>query len=435
MKNLVQKILNQAQTSWTAPAGVTQLTITVLDKFDQLAKAGQSDNSYFLKNTGAAFACGYNAFGSIGDGTIVNKSTPVPVSGGHSFISINPGDTVCTALKADGSAWTWGIGTGGQLGDNTVISKSIPTAVVGNHSFIMTNAALSCHALKADGSLWSWGQGTSGQLADGTSVNKSSPVPAVGGHSFINIAFNMALKANGSVWGWGANSNGQIGDGTTVLKSSPVAVIGGHSFISISNGTTHSQALKADGSVWTWGSNSFGQLGNELSDVGGSENQSSPVAVIGGHSFIQSVGGNVNNIALKADGSAWTWGVNTTGALGDNTTVPKSSPVPVIGGHSFIQVDACGNSMYALKADGTVWAWGSGGNGGLGDNTSISKSSPVQQVGNNLFEVGITFNNKRTFTVVPGTTYNLNGFFTQIGSLLMVSNAGNNLYIVLEYYA
>jgi len=41
--------------------------------------------------------------------------------------------------------------------------------------------------------------------------------------------------------------------------------------------------------------------------------------------------GYYHSIALKVDGSLWTWGRNEFGQLGDNTITNRLSPVPVSG--------------------------------------------------------------------------------------------------------
>ena len=116
------------------------------------------------------------------------------------------------------------------MGDNTVLSKSSPVSVGGGHSFAQVAAGgFNLLARKADGSVWTWGPNSVGQLGDGTSVGKSSPVSVIGGHSFVDVSGTagntvIACKADGSVWTWGGGSNGLLGDGTGSNRSSPVSV-------------------------------------------------------------------------------------------------------------------------------------------------------------------------------------------------------------------
>lgn len=447
-KNLVRKIFAShigrgTGSTWVAPAGVEEVTVSVFDRFNKLTSFGSS-NGYALRRTGVAYAWGANAVGQLGDATIVAKSIITLVTGGHSFIQLSGGNTFATALKADGTAWAWGLGTSGQLGDGTIVSKSVPTAAVGGHSFVQISAAgTSVSALKSDGKVWSWGDNTFGQLGDNTQVFKSSPVIMSGSFIFRKICASdasttMAISLTDAIFCWGNNSAGQLGTNTiAAIATTPTQIVaaGSSKYLDAAFGTTHAVSVQLDGTAWTWGANTFGQLGNGSSDPGGGSNRSSPVAVLGGHSFIQVTAGAAFSSALKADGSAWTWGVNVNGELGDGTVNQRVSPVPVIGGHSFIQIEASGNTMAALKADGSIWTWGRGAEGQLADNTIVNKSSPVQVIGGNLFEAGVQFLNKRTFTVTPGSGYFINGFLTQIGTQLMITNTGNSVYIVLEYYA
>ena len=88
---------------------------------------------------------------------------------------------------------------------------------------------------------------------------------------------------------------------------------------------------------------------------------------------------------LENDGTAWAWGRNTYGALGDGTTTDRASPVPTIGNHSFITLSGCVDSGLALKEDGSAWAWGENTTGQLGDGTRTNKSSPISILGNYKF--------------------------------------------------
>jgi len=60
-------------------------------------------------------------------------------------------------------------------------------------------------------------------------------------------------------WTFGENSYGQLGSGNTTTRRSGAPVNGLTGVIDIHGGREHVVALKSDGSVWTWGSNVEGQ--------------------------------------------------------------------------------------------------------------------------------------------------------------------------------
>jgi alpha-tubulin suppressor-like RCC1 family protein len=329
---------------------------------------------------------GVNVDGRLGNNSISNYSSPSLTVGNHNFTELSAGYDCTFALKADGSVWAWGVSGAGNLGIQSAGNRSSPVQVVGGHSFIKLAGGAGCTALKADGSAWGWGA-NGGTLGDGTTTNRSSPVQVVGGHSFIYITRSnsrcFALKADGSAWGWGNDNLGGLGKGTSGdHTSSPVQVIGGHSFVKITGYQDATIALKADGSVWAWGANFDGELA-----VGDLNPRSSPTIVVGGHSFVDIAAGAYFFMALKANGEAWGWGMNGSYQLGigtlDSTT--KSYPVQVIGGHSFIKIDTAQETTIALKADGSAWTWGFGGAGLLGNNATSTVGSPVAVVGGHSF--------------------------------------------------
>ncbi|HYO51446.1 RCC1 domain-containing protein, partial [Archangium sp.] len=81
------------------------------------------------------------------------------------------------------------------------------------------------------------------------------------------------------------------------------------------------------------------------------------------------------------DRTAWAWGYNSYGQLGDGTTTNRSSPVQIGGFDSSTEIEAGGYSSEARKQDGTVWAWGYNSYGQLGDGTTTSRSTPGQVPG------------------------------------------------------
>jgi alpha-tubulin suppressor-like RCC1 family protein len=129
--------------------------------------------------------------------------------------------------------------------------------------------------------------------------------------------------------------------------------------------------------LWTWGPNTQGQLGDNSTTP-----KSSPVQTVAtgnNWKYVSSRGEFV--AAIKTNGTLWIWGQNSNGQLGDNTTTSKSSPVQTVaGGTDWLQISAGTDHMSGIKTDNTLWCWGKNTYGQLGDNTNIPKSSPVQTV-------------------------------------------------------
>jgi len=281
------------------------------------------------------------------------------------------------------TTWAWGPGGVGQVGDNTLTDRSSPVSVVGDHDFRTISVGTATSAIDQNGFAWCWGSDNFGNLGHNTlGQSTSSPVSVVGGHKFKFIAGgsnnSAAIDRNGFAWTWGKESSniGELGKNTFFnSESSPVSVVGGHKFKQISVASAGMIALDEDGFAYSWGSNSSGLLGDNTTN-----NRSSPVSVVGGHVF-KEVSKNVTSIALDIDGYAWCWGINTQGYLGDNTTNDRSSPVSVVGGHKFKQISSGNVYNLALDEDGFCWGWGDGIFGNLGNDSINDHSSPVSVVG------------------------------------------------------
>ena len=235
------------------------------------------------------------------------------------------------------------------------------------------------------GSLWAWGAGNEGVLGDNTTQPKSSPVQTVaGGTNWKEVSIfglgagpSVGIKTDGTLWTWGRNSEGQLGNNATIERSSPIqTVAAGTNWKQVSTGSQACGAIKTDGTLWTWGDNTYGQIGDNTTT-----RRSSPVqTVVGGNNWKQlSFGYNCG--AIKTDGTLWMWGAGNNGALGDNTTTSRSSPIQTIaGGTNWKQVSVGNLTTAAIKTDGTLWTWGRNNYGELGDNTITNKSSPVQTI-------------------------------------------------------
>jgi alpha-tubulin suppressor-like RCC1 family protein len=337
-----------------------------------------------------AFGWGAAAAGKIGDGTTVNKSSPVSVVGDVLYwCQVSAGGNHSIGISSDGTAWGWGCSNPhGGVGDGNIVDRVLPRRVLGGFTDWCQVSAGRYHSLgvRQNGTAWAWGQNGSGQGGFGTVTDSLSPRLVLGRFtdwcqvSAGRYTHSLGVRQNGTAWGWGSNGSGRLGDGTTVAKSSPVLVVGGFTdWCQVSAGSCHSLGVRQNGSAWAWGLNNVGQLGDDTTTA-----QSSPVSVVGGFTnWCQVSAGCTHSLGVRQNGSAWAWGSGSNGQLGDGTTTAKSSPVSVVGGFTdWCQVSAGGNHSVAVRSNGTAWAWGQSTLGKLGDNViSSNKSSPVSVVG------------------------------------------------------
>jgi alpha-tubulin suppressor-like RCC1 family protein len=336
---------------------------------------------------GDIYAWGCASAGQLGNNSTTNRSSPVSVVGGFTdWCQMSAGFQQSLAIRSNGTAWGWGDNGEGRLGDNTAIARSSPVSVVGGFTDWCQISTGQTHSLavRQNSTAWAWGNGQCGKLGDGTVANKSSPVSVLGGFTdWCQLSggecHSLGVRQDGTAWAWGSNCCGRLGDNTTVSKSSPVSVVGGFTdWCQISAGSLHSLAVRTNGSAWSWGCGACGLLGDNTV-----VNKSSPVSVIGGFTdWCQVSGGGCFSLAVRQNGTAWAWGINSSGQLGDNTGTNRSSPVSVVGGFTdWCQISAGGCHSLAVRQNSTAWGWGRNADGQLGDNTGTVRSSPVSVVG------------------------------------------------------
>jgi alpha-tubulin suppressor-like RCC1 family protein len=349
---------------------------------DDFSSVPHEVNSFSTYSWGAGFD------GSLGDNTTTNRFSPVSVVGGFiDWCQISAGGEHSLAVRQNGTAWAWGCNGQGRLGDNTTVSKSSPVSVVGGFcDWCQISGSSSQHSLgvRTNGTAWAWGEGSAGRLGDNTTVDKSSPVSVVGGFTdwcqvSAGTNHSLGVRTGGTAWAWGYNLRGQLGNNSTTATSSPVSVLGGFTdWCQISAGTSFSLAVRQNGTAWAWGCNGSGQLG-----INSCFGFTSPRSVVGGFcDWCQVSAGSVHSLGVRTGGTAWAWGYGGTGRLGNNCTTNRSSPVSVIGGFTdWCQISAGGNHSLGVRQNSTAWAWGCNGSGRLGDNTGVNKSSPVSVAG------------------------------------------------------
>ena len=278
---------------------------------------------------------------------------------------------------------------------NSTILISQPTtlkvaAFVGTNSAVTTasfnitgqvgTGVASSVVLRADGTVWTAGDNSVGELGSGNFTSATTPVQALGLAGCVAVSSGyyhvLALKGNGSVWSWGYNNYGQLGSGNGGINYSiPAQVTGLSGIVAVAGGGFHSLALKNDGSVWSWGYNAVGQLGDWTST-----DRAMPVQVQGLPTNIVAVAaGGYHSLALDSGGNLYGWGYNNEGELGLGHNVSMLNPQYITNGVAAIGAGQF-HTLY-VRTNGTVWATGANNLGQLGNNTTNTTLTPVQVSG------------------------------------------------------
>jgi alpha-tubulin suppressor-like RCC1 family protein len=324
--------------------------------------------------SGEAWCWGSNYDGQLGDGYYQTQSaSPRAVVGGHTFTQISTGNRHSCGMTPSGEAYCWGYNYNGQVGlfpYRDLVPHAVPApAQVKAPQLALAQISTGGHhtcALASWGEAFCWGWNLYGQLGDGTTGRRSTP-GAVGGLEFAQISAGMAhtcgLTSAGAAYCWGNNERGQLGDGTTGARPSPVRVQGEYVFTRISSGHWHTCALTASGQAYCWGAD-------------GVIEYHTPGLVLGGTTFTQLSAGDRYTCALGEE-TAYCWGSNPAGQLGNGTTLTHPDPTPVSGELTFTEVSAGASHACGRTTSEEAYCWGWNYHGQLGDGTTIDRHVPT----------------------------------------------------------
>jgi len=296
-----------------------------------------------LTTAGEVYCWGYNAHGELGDSTVENRSSPTRVAFSRNNIrSLAVGTSHACAIDSRGRLWCWGNNVEAQLGDGTIIDRSTPTRVTGLPGPVTAVGAGYWHtcALARQGRAWCWGSNYRGQLGIDSTEAQRRPVRVVGlGRDILAIEAgghtSCAIDRRNFLSCWGANDTGQLGIGTTERALVPQRVSGtrfrsvaiGNSSLTGAWATTC--AVTRRGSGYCWGLNDHGQLG-----TGTTVDASLPQRVAGLGSDIRSFAvarNGEHSCGINGAGILFCWGDNAFGQLGDGTTTDRPTPGRVNG--------------------------------------------------------------------------------------------------------
>jgi alpha-tubulin suppressor-like RCC1 family protein len=395
-------------------------------KWTQISTSVNGYHTLAVDEFGRAWAWGENFYGQLGIGTSndgtngifdisIDTNIPAMVSipSGHpgTWIQISAGGEHSLGIDSNGKGWAWGRNDSGQLGVNDSNLRDIPTEIDTSDVNIWKQlSAGDSHSLgiASDDTAWAWGENSRKTLGDNSTTDRLIPVevrvdlsvpsghPGTWKQVSAGSIHSLGIDINDKAWSWGSNSQGRLGindsDVTTVnTKGFPVAIDTQtprpQTYKQLSAGTSHSLSIASDDAAWAWGSNLSGRLGVSTTDFT-TYIAPSPV-IIGGlnnapQTYKQLSAGDSHSLGIASDDTAWAWGSDSNGQLGNNVTGNQVIPYAVDTTNdrplTWLQLSAGLNTSLSISADsqnyGKLWAWGRNIVGQLGDGTLDNKTLP-----------------------------------------------------------
>ena len=373
---------------------ISACTLNSGDTVNHHQFAGGDFFSCGVTSTGGVKCWGSNTVGQLGDASDAGRTIPGDVPGLTGVVSVVAGAGHACALNVNGGVKCWGGNSAGTLGDRSTFDRPTPVDVFGLTSGVKAIAAGVGHtcALTTAGGLKCWGGNSKGQLGDRTSNNYSiQPIDVYGLTSGVLAVaagqeHTCAVVTGGAVRCWGTGTWGE--NGSTTMATAPIAVSGITNARSLSAGWNHTCALLQGGAVKCWGWNWAGQLGRGVRDA--LNPNPAPQAIttlLYGVSELSS--GIAHSCALMNDGSAYCWGWNGWGQLGNGQagnmggtpTVSVNAPTRIYLPPFSVQLGSGSRHNCAFGPGHALLCWGENMLGQLGDNSTTQRTSPVSVPG------------------------------------------------------
>lgn len=402
--------------------------------------AAGHEHTIFLGADNTVWTCGSNYYAELGSAIINgnelteynNVTNITSLFNGKTVTQVAAGQNHSVFLTSDNTVYTVGRGTSGQLGDGTTVDKTSPVDITSSGDLSgKVVVGIACGANHtvfrlSDGGVCTTGLNGSGQLGDGSTIQKNVPTNisssgALNGKSVASVVcgqnHTVFLLTDGGVCGCGSNGNGQIGDGTTTQRTLPTVItssggLSGNTVTGLASGPSanHTMFILSGGGVCLCGANTYGQLGDGTNIQKTVPTNVSSYGALSGKSVVDGACGQNHTIFLLSDGSACASGYNNDHELGDgaiypnnaNSNIPIASSGGALNGSSVVGVVAGRLHSMFLVSGGSVVGAGANQSGQTGSlyywlnfkrfgHTSLDQATIVKIVGNTLF---LTSDNK-----------------------------------------
>jgi len=199
-------------------------------------------------------------------------------------------------------------------------------------------------AITRDGNLWGWGYNRSREIgieSEGLTVREPTRIMDDVVYVHASSVRTYAIRGDGTLWGWGANDDGLLGAGTTEHPHEPIKIM--DDVIAVSSGGSVMMAVTGDGTLWGWGMNLY-EMHSNIDTMGLYPGMGWVMAAFFGlmdgmflytptkitDNVVAVTVGWQTALAIKSDGSLYSWGNNWYGQVGDGTTTDRPYPVHIM---------------------------------------------------------------------------------------------------------
>ncbi len=420
-----------------------------IDYLSNICEIEAGDDHYLFVNTdGYACSLGKNDYGQLGDGSTTERTVPVLVKTETGYLqnvaNISAGSKASMAVTFDGEVYSFGQNNNSKLGIDSA-SSNIAVKVTNTQDLegnaleleqfeVVETGKNHSSIMDKNGFVYNCGFNTQGQLGTEDNVNRTifTKIGTIGitlrpefvtvvkgntqdfciipSNSFnlkTDISYNASIETKetnekeATIAEISGVDNSEVTNtkkyienyrltgnkiGRTLItaktadssKNIWVNVVNNENAkasAKVVNGKGFSVALKADGTVWSWGANNNGQLG-----LGTTENKNEPHQVEVEEEIIDISAGEGHTLLLGKSGKVYSFGLNSNGQLGTGNLAIYKAPVDINLGN-IAKVIAKNNTSFAITEEGKVYAWGNG----------YTKLPQLLEIERNVVDIGLNY--------------------------------------------
>lgn len=337
---------------------------------------------------------GDNSYGQLGNGSKLASSIPMTVPGLTNVTTVAASADDTCVIATGGSVICWGDNTFNQLGSaSTSTGSGTPVTIQGVSpaSSITVGYRHICTLSKSNGGVQCWGDASQGKVGNGSvttgTVSAPHTIPGIAGATSITAGYNHTCTTlgNGKVACWGDISYGNPVESRLTGSPQFVSSTAGYAVNDITYVTSHGNGsfvcgLTTANTVTCWGFNSVGEIASDACPTESWCLVPATTLLTDGSVLkdVKQVSTGLNQAcAIKTDGSAYCWGDNWSGVLGDGSTTRTNRAVPMLLANVDLLAPGGGHNCAVLK-DGSAWCWGWNGHGQVGDGTVDTRLNPVK---------------------------------------------------------